>query len=278
MGAKLPPTLTQIYALRYTFNGAQMIFENHAALRAAFNQARRIAADSELVARHAGEYAGHGLTTAQLGEKTCVVYHNLQQNFLAAAQVRRFRSRAGPRPFPRCAQRKERRPRFHGGRRANERAPARPSPSSAPPRRKIRNSTAPGPRNSRPAAPPASKSSCLAGSPPPKSSPKSAAPASSFSPRSSTNFLVPSSKPSRSAAQSSPPKPSAPLYSSATPQAGQVVPPADPAALARAMTEILANNETYAKNARAIAPRLAHELSSHAIALQIARHLSEIVS
>jgi hypothetical protein len=41
--------------------------------------------------------------------------------------------------------------------------------------------------------------------------------------------------------------------------------------------EVLRHNETYAANARAIAPRLAHELSPHAIALQIARHLSEIV-
>jgi glycosyltransferase involved in cell wall biosynthesis len=60
-------------------------------------------------------------------------------------------------------------------------------------------------------------------------------------------------------------------------KAGVVVAPADAAALADAITEVLRDNETYAANARAIAPRLAHELSPHAIALQIARHLSEIV-
>jgi glycosyltransferase involved in cell wall biosynthesis len=56
-----------------------------------------------------------------------------------------------------------------------------------------------------------------------------------------------------------------------------VVPPGVSAALADAITEVLRENETYVANARAVAPRLAHELSPHAIALQIARHLSEIV-
>jgi glycosyltransferase involved in cell wall biosynthesis len=60
-------------------------------------------------------------------------------------------------------------------------------------------------------------------------------------------------------------------------EAGRVVAPADATALAQGIEEVLRDNAKYAQNARACAPRLAHELSPHAIALQIARHLSEIV-
>jgi glycosyltransferase involved in cell wall biosynthesis len=61
-------------------------------------------------------------------------------------------------------------------------------------------------------------------------------------------------------------------------KAGMVVKARDPVALARAIEEVVQNNATYAENARTFAPRLVEELSPHAIALQIARHLSEIVS
>jgi glycosyltransferase involved in cell wall biosynthesis len=61
-------------------------------------------------------------------------------------------------------------------------------------------------------------------------------------------------------------------------QAGVIVAPGDAEALAHGIGEVLRDNETYLRNARACAPRLAHELSPHAIALQIARHLSEISS
>jgi glycosyltransferase involved in cell wall biosynthesis len=85
MGVKLPPTLTQIYALRYDFERAQPKFNEQAALQAAFRQARRIIANSELVAESIAAYAGPDLSTDVLCAKTHVVYHNLTREFLVAA-------------------------------------------------------------------------------------------------------------------------------------------------------------------------------------------------
>jgi glycosyltransferase involved in cell wall biosynthesis len=61
-------------------------------------------------------------------------------------------------------------------------------------------------------------------------------------------------------------------------QAGVVVAPGDAGALAQGIRQVLGDLGHFMENARTSAPRLAHELSPHAIALQIARHLSEIVS
>ena len=60
-------------------------------------------------------------------------------------------------------------------------------------------------------------------------------------------------------------------------EAGVVVPPGDADALANGIAHVLGNLSLYEDQARAFAPRVAHELSPRAIALQIARHLSEIV-
>jgi glycosyltransferase involved in cell wall biosynthesis len=86
-GVALPPTATQICALRYDFTPAGPVFTGQAALRAAFTQAARIFANSEMVAQQMEAYAGAGLTAGQLRGKTAVIYPNLQAEFLQAAQA-----------------------------------------------------------------------------------------------------------------------------------------------------------------------------------------------
>jgi glycosyltransferase involved in cell wall biosynthesis len=56
---------------------------------------------------------------------------------------------------------------------------------------------------------------------------------------------------------------------------GLVIPPNDPAALARAIDEMLHPAAHYAGNARHLARRLVHEISPEAIARQVAHHLEE---
>lgn len=85
LGVFLPPTLTQIYALRYHFQNGALIFNEKPALQLAFRQATRIVANSELVENHMSAYAGPGLAESQLRDKTRVVYHNLQRSFIRAA-------------------------------------------------------------------------------------------------------------------------------------------------------------------------------------------------
>lgn len=87
-GVVLPPTLTQICALRYRFT-PEFEFTGHAALGAAFAQATRILANSEMVAEKITEYATPGLPADRLRAKTHVVYPNLQAEFLQAAQASR---------------------------------------------------------------------------------------------------------------------------------------------------------------------------------------------
>lgn len=61
-------------------------------------------------------------------------------------------------------------------------------------------------------------------------------------------------------------------------QAGMVVPARDGQALAEGMAHVLGNIRLFTDNAAAAGPRLAHELSPRAIALQMVRHMAEIVA
>jgi glycosyltransferase involved in cell wall biosynthesis len=85
LGVSLPPTLTQIYALRYHFQNGAPIFDEKPALQSAFRQAARIIANSNLVADNLAAYVGPGLAESQLRDKTRVVHHNLQRSFIRAA-------------------------------------------------------------------------------------------------------------------------------------------------------------------------------------------------
>jgi glycosyltransferase involved in cell wall biosynthesis len=85
-GIALPPILTQIHSLRYHFERGAPVFTEKAALSLAFRHARRIIANSELVARSLSHYAGPGLTVEQLAEKVRVVHPNLTRDFLAARE------------------------------------------------------------------------------------------------------------------------------------------------------------------------------------------------
>lgn len=85
MDVSLPPILTQIYALRYRFQNGEPVFNEKPALQLAFRQAARIIANSELVASHLYPYASSGTDDAQLNAKTRVVNHNLLRSFMRAA-------------------------------------------------------------------------------------------------------------------------------------------------------------------------------------------------
>jgi len=85
VGFSLPPTLTQIHALRYRFEKGIPVFNQEPALRLSFRHAGRIIANSNLVADSLPAYAGGSLTEARLREKVRVVYPNLQREFLQAA-------------------------------------------------------------------------------------------------------------------------------------------------------------------------------------------------
>jgi glycosyltransferase involved in cell wall biosynthesis len=273
LGTKLPPILTQIYALRYRFGEPRLVFTGHAALRPAFRHAKRILADSELVAHHLPHYAARDLPAAELSEKTHVVYHNLQHGFLTAALE------AGPSSEPG-------RVLFLGA--LNEKKGAlvfleAMQQLNAP---GVFFAVAGGYTEKNPAFTAAWK----------RGLEKVAAPVELLGQvpaaeiiaqiRHASVVVLPSlfdefSRALVEALVLGRPVVTTEAVGAATfvhsAGAGIVVPPGDAAALARAIEEVLRDNEKYAANARAIAPRLAHELSPHAIALQIARHLSEIV-
>jgi glycosyltransferase involved in cell wall biosynthesis len=84
-GVALPPVLTEIYALRYRFRDGRPVFNEQPALRLAFRHAKRLIAHSELVAQALPAYASLSLTDYQLVDKTRVVHHNLQREFIRAA-------------------------------------------------------------------------------------------------------------------------------------------------------------------------------------------------
>ncbi len=87
-GIAVPPILTEIYALRYRFDQGVPVFTEHPALRLAFRHAKRIIAHSELVAQSLPNYAIAHATAEQLAAKTHVIHHNLQREFLRAAEHR----------------------------------------------------------------------------------------------------------------------------------------------------------------------------------------------
>ena len=271
-GIPLPPTLTQVYALRYYFDQNRAVLTGQAALRAAFAQATRILADSDLVAARLEAYAGPGLPLAQLRQKTRVVYHNLQQGFLAAAQgadpaaepgrvlfLGALNEKKGALVFLKAMQQMQDPGLFF----AVAGGFTEKNPDFA---RAWRDGLreVPGPVE-------------LLGQVP-------AAEIIAQIGRASV-VVLPSLFDEFSRALVEALVLGRPVVTTETVgaavfvkegRAGLVVPPGDPAALARAIGEVLRDHETYAANARALGPRLAQELSPHAIALQIERHLSEI--
>jgi len=86
LGVKLPPVLLQIQALRYRFQKGAPVFIEKRPLGLAFRLAKRILANSEMIASSLPAYAGPGLSAAALQDKVHVVYPNLQRAFLRAAQ------------------------------------------------------------------------------------------------------------------------------------------------------------------------------------------------
>ena len=85
-GRKLPPVLLQIQALRCRFEKGAPVFIDKRPLGLAFRHARRLLAPCEMVVGSLPRYAGPGLTAADLQAKVRVVSPNLQLAFLRAAQ------------------------------------------------------------------------------------------------------------------------------------------------------------------------------------------------
>jgi glycosyltransferase involved in cell wall biosynthesis len=86
LGIKLPPIVLQIQALRYRFDKGAPIFNEKPALNLAFRHAKRVLANSELVASHLYHYADAVLPAEKLQAKVQVVYPNLQKQFLQTAE------------------------------------------------------------------------------------------------------------------------------------------------------------------------------------------------
>jgi glycosyltransferase involved in cell wall biosynthesis len=86
LGVRLPPVLLQIQDLRYRFKKRVLTFTETRPLGLAFRQATRILANSEMVAESLVNYVGPGHTPADLLAKVHVVYPNLQRAILRAAQ------------------------------------------------------------------------------------------------------------------------------------------------------------------------------------------------
>lgn len=273
MGVALPPTLTQIYALRYDFEQGHPVFTGCAALRAPFSQATRLLADSELVAETMTAYEAPNLPAAQLREKTRVVYHNLQHEFLAAAQA------DGPPAEPG-------RVLFLGA--LNEKKGALVFLEA------IRQTMIPGMSfavagdftEKNPVFAAAWKTGLERVASPVELLGKIPAAEVIAQIRRASVVVLPSLFDEFSRALVEALVLGRPVITTETigaatfvrsSDAGIIVPPGDPAALARAIEQVLRDATRFAEKARAIAPRLAHELSPHATALQIARHLSEIV-
>ena len=276
LGVALPPTLTQIYALRYTFADGAPRFHGHAPLRAAFAQASRVLADSELVAIHLDAYADKTLPAARLRGKTQVVHHNLQHDFLAAAQAEGAPPEPGRVLFLGALNEKKGALVFLEA--AAQMAPGRNATFAI-----IGDTTEVNPAFDRrwatqlAAARTVGARMELLG--------KQSAAGVIAQIRRASVVVLPSLFDEFSRALVEALVLGRPVVTTETvgaalfvreARAGIVVPPGDSSALADAIGEVLRDPTTYAAHARAASPRLAHELSPHAIALQIARHLSEI--
>jgi glycosyltransferase involved in cell wall biosynthesis len=277
IGVKLPPMLTQIYALRYHFAQGRPVFTGHAALRAAFAQAARILADSELVTHQMENYAGAGLSLGDLHDKTRVVYHNLQHEFLAAAQPADSKPEPGRVLFLGALNEKK-------GARVFLEAAAQVDAALGATFAVIGGTTEQNPAFDRAWA--TQLATTRAGGAKLELPGKLSSAEVIAQIRRASVVVLPSlfdefSRVLVEALVLGRPVVTTETVGAATfvrnAEAGLVVPPGDPAALARAIEKVLRDHETYTRNARACAARLAHELSPHAIALQIARHLSEIV-
>lgn len=272
LGVKAPPTLTQIYALRYGFERRQPVFRDHAALGAAFVHATRIIANSELVAQALGAYADDRLPAAQLRAKTGVVYHNLQNTFLAAARS----PETPPEPnrvfFLGALNEKKGALVFLDAMRTMTQPGLQFVVAGGFTEKDLRFARAWRDGLNHVAAPVE-----LLGKIP---SAKTIAQI-----RHASVVVLPSlfdefSRALVEALALGRPVVTTETVGAATfvrnAEAGLVVPPGDAGALRGAILEVLRHHPRYLENARACAPRMAHELSPHAIALQIARHLSEI--
>jgi glycosyltransferase involved in cell wall biosynthesis len=76
-GVRLPPLLVQVQALRYRFEEGRPVFNQGPALRLAFRGADRILANSQLVADAMSAYAHGSLAAEKLRAKVRVVFPNL---------------------------------------------------------------------------------------------------------------------------------------------------------------------------------------------------------
>jgi glycosyltransferase involved in cell wall biosynthesis len=83
LGAKLPPVLLQVQALRYRFDKGAPVFTEKRSLGLAFKAATRILANSEMIA---GLVHNYGVSSEDYELKVRVVYPNLHRTFLLAAQ------------------------------------------------------------------------------------------------------------------------------------------------------------------------------------------------
>jgi len=86
IGVALPPVVTQIQSLRYSFEKGLPIFNQKPALRLSFQNSSRILANSELVAKNLHHYCGPGFSVEKLQAKVEVVYPNLGNQFLKTAE------------------------------------------------------------------------------------------------------------------------------------------------------------------------------------------------
>jgi glycosyltransferase involved in cell wall biosynthesis len=275
LGVQLPPTLTQVCALRYRFTPAGPVFTGQAALRAAFAQAARIIANSEMVAEQMAVYAGPGLPAVQLREKTHVVYPNLQAEFLRAAQA------DGPPAEPR-------RVLFLGALNEKKGALEFLDAASLVGRTAafamaggLTESSAAFDRaweNKLHAARTAGCAIELLGKIPSLDLIGQI--------RRASVVVVPSRFDEFCRALAEPLVLGRPVVTTGTvgasifvrhSGAGVIVPPGDAAALAHGIRQVLGDRAAFMEKARTYAPQLAHELSPHAIALQTVRHLNEIV-
>ena len=291
LGVVLPPTLTQVYALRYGFakkpstassklgiSNGRMIMTGYEALHLAFRQATRILANSELVAECLLAYRDAEVSSAErLQAKTRVVYHNLQTEFLNAASVPGHVAEPGRVLFLGALNEKKGALVFLEALRQTE-------------NKDTLFVVAGGVTEKNPdfmhkweeglaAARNESRKIELLGKVPAQEIITQIQRASVV--------VLPSLFDEFSRALVEALVLGRPVITTGTvgaaifvlkSQAGLVVESDNSVALARAIDELLRPGEPYADNARKLAPRLAHELSPHAIALQIAQHLSEISS
>jgi glycosyltransferase involved in cell wall biosynthesis len=280
MGGFLPPTLTQIYALRYRFSpdkGTVDGFTGQASLGAAFAHAARILADSEMVALDLEAYASSAVSVEQLRAKTRVVYHNLQSEFLSTIPADGVTPEPGRVLFLGALNEKK-------GALVFLDAVGKLADSLAATFAVIGGTTE---RNS---AFDRAWATRLATA---RSSGATLELLGKISPaeviaqiRRASVVVLPSLYDEFSRALAEALVLGRPVVTTKTvgaaalarnAQAGVVVPPGDADALAQGIRQVLGGLGHFMENARMSAPRLAHELSPHAIALQIARHLSEIV-